>query len=97
MPADSETALGLDIMNDEFDYSSTSNYEMMLTDVPEDQKMAIKEHIESIDGVDSVDYDSSDNYNRDRYTRYKIYVDAAADSETADRVYNTIHDEYAAQ
>ena len=69
----------------------------MLTDVPEDQKMAIKEHIESIDGVDSVDYDSSDNYNRDRYTRYKIYVDAAADSETADRVYSTIHDEYAAQ
>lgn len=97
MPADSETALGLDIMNDEFDYSSTSNYEMMLTDVPEDQKMAIKEHIESIDGVDSVDYDSSDNYNRDRYTRYKIYVGAAADSKTADRVYNTIHDEYAAQ
>ena len=94
MPADSETTLGLNIMNDEFNYDSTSAYEMMLTDVPDDEKMQIKEHIESIEGVKSVDYDASDTYNRDKYTRYKINVDAPADSKVADRVYNTIHDEY---
>ena len=94
MPSDSETTLGLNIMNDEFNYNSTSAYEMMLTDVPDDEKMKIKSDIESIEGVASVDYDESDTYNRDRYTRYKITVDAPADSETADRVYNTIHDEY---
>ena len=94
MPSDSETTLGLNIMNDEFSYNSTSAYEMMLTDVPDDEKMKIKSDIESIEGVASVDYDESDTYNRDQYTRYKITVDAPADSETADRVYNTIHDEY---
>ena len=94
MPADSETSHGLAIMDDEFDYSATSNYEMMLTDVPADEKMAIKEYIEVIDGVDSVDYDASDKYNRGQYTRYIINIGAPADSETAARVYSTVHDEY---
>ena len=94
MPADSETTLGLNIMNDEFNYDSTSSYEMMLTDVPENEKIEIKNQIETIEGVKSVDYDSSDNYNRDNYTRFVINVDAPADSETAERVYDTIHDEY---
>ena len=94
MPAGSETSLGLGIMNDEFNYDSTSSYEMMLTDVPEDEKIKIKEDIESIEGVGSVDYDNSDTYNRDQYTRYKINIDAPADSDTANRVYNTIHNNY---
>ena len=94
MPAESETSIGLGIMNDEFNYDSTSSYEMMLTDVPEDEKIKIKEEIESIEGVGSVDYDSSDTYNRDQYTRYKISIDAPADSDIANRVYNTIHNNY---
>jgi len=94
MPADSETSRGLAIMNEEFNYSDTSSYEMMLTDVPDEEKLAIKNHIESIDGVSYVDYDESDNYNRDQYTRYVINIDAPADSETADRVYHEIHDKY---
>lgn len=94
MPAESETSLGLGIMNDEFNYDSTSSYEMMLTDVPEDEKIKIKEDIESIEGVGSVDYNNSDTYNRDQYTRYKINIDAPADSDIANRVYNTIHNNY---
>ena len=94
MPANSETSLGLEIMNDEFNYDSTSSYEMMLTDVPEDEKTKIKEDIESIEGVGSVDYDSSDTYNRNQYTRYKININAPADSDTANRVYNTVHNNY---
>ena len=94
MPADSETTLGLNIMNDEFSYDATSSYEMMLTDVPANEKAQIKEHIESIEGVKSVDYDDSDTYNRDKYTRYIINVNAPADSELANQAYNTIHNEY---
>lgn len=94
MPADSETAKGLEIMNDEFNYSDTSSYEMMLTDVPDEKKLEIKKDIESIDGVSYVDYDESDNYNRGQYTLYKININAAADSETADRVYHAIHNKY---
>lgn len=94
MPSDSETSLGLEIMNEEFDYNGTSSYEMMLVDVPEDQKMEIKKNIESISGVDSVDYDESENYNKDNYTRYRINVRGAADSELANKTYHEIHDKY---
>ncbi len=97
MPADSETSLGLNIMNDEFHYNDTAEYEMMLTDVPEDQKMAIKEDIEKVENVKSVDYDESDNYNRDQYTRYKITIDAPADSEECSKAYHAIHDKYKEQ
>ena len=94
MPADSETSMALDIMNDEFDYDQTSSYEMMLTNVPEEEKFKIKDFIASVEGVSSVDYDQSDKYNRGNYTRYTINVDAPADSETANRAYHVIHDEY---
>lgn len=97
MPADSETSLGLNIMNDEFHYNDTAEYEMMLTDVPADQKMAIKEDIEKVENVKSVDYDESDNYNRDQYTRYKITIDAPADSEECSKAYRAIHDKYKEQ
>ncbi|MCQ2571254.1 MAG: MMPL family transporter [Candidatus Saccharibacteria bacterium] len=97
MPADSETSRGLAIMNDEFDYSATSSYEMMLADVSAEEKQAIKEYIESIDGVKSVDYDETEEYNRDQYTRYMITINDAADSKTAERVYSEIHDKYVAQ
>ncbi len=95
MPDNSETSLGLEIMNEEFDYSATSSYQMMLTDVPAEKKENIKSEIEAVEGVRSVDYDTSDKYNRDQYTRYIINVDAPADSEVANRVYQTVHDKYA--
>ncbi|MBQ3470189.1 MMPL family transporter [Candidatus Saccharibacteria bacterium] len=94
MPADSETSLGLEIMNDEFDYDSTSSYEMMLTDVPVEEKFEIKNYIESLEGIKSVDYDDTDNYNRDAYTRYKITINAPADSEITAHLYETIHEKY---
>lgn len=94
MPVDSETSMALDIMNDEFDYDQTSSYEMMLTNVPEDEKTNIKDFIASVDGVSSVEYGEGDKYNRGEYTRYIINVDAPADSETANNVYNTIHNKY---
>ena len=94
MPADSETSLGLQIMNDEFDYNATSNYEIMLTNVPEDQKMAIKAEIEQVEGIKSVDYKNTDEYNRDQYTRYKITVDAPADSELCAKAFKEINEKY---
>ena len=97
MPENSETSQGMAIMNDEFDYSATSSYEMMLKDVPASEKWTIKSNIESISNVSSVDYDDSDTYNRDPYTRYKINISVPADSPEAATTYDTIHDEYAAK
>lgn len=94
MPADSETSQGLQIMDDEFDYSATSSYEIMLKGVPAEEKFQIKEEIEKVEGVKSVDYDDTDEYNRDDFTRYKINVDAPADSETAGKVYKEVQSAY---
>ena len=47
MPADSETTLGLAIMDDEFDYSSTSSWQIMFKDLKEGQVDEIKTHIEN--------------------------------------------------
>ena len=97
MPADSETSKGLAIMDDEFDYSATSSYEMMLTDVPDNKKNEIKKDVESVEGVESVEYDNSDEFNQGRYTRYRININAPADSDVADKAYHAIHDKYAAE
>ena len=69
MPVDSETSMALNIMNDEFDYDQTSSYEMMLTNVPEEEKTNIKDFIASVEGVSSVEYEAGDKYNRGEYTR----------------------------
>ncbi|MBR6810851.1 MMPL family transporter [Candidatus Saccharibacteria bacterium] len=97
MPVDSETSMALDIMNEEFDYDQTSSYQIMLDDVPAEEKTKIKEEIEAIDGVGSVDYNDSEEYNRDNHTRYAINIDAPADSETANRVYQEIKNKYKEQ
>ena len=94
MPADSETALGLEIMNDEFDYDKTSSYKMMLKDVPDSEKASIKADIESVEGVDIVDWEDTEEYNRDGYTLYHIHIGAPADSEAANNAYQEIHRKY---
>ena len=96
MPADSETSKGLAIMDDEFDYSATSSYEMMLTDVPEEERENIKDYIASIEGVKKVEFENTDDFVRGEYTRYKITIDAPADSETANKAYHAISDKYRA-
>ena len=44
MPESSETAQGLDIMKEEFDYGSTSAWQIMLEDIDETKEDAIKEY-----------------------------------------------------
>jgi len=94
MPADSETRLGLDIMNDEFDYDATSSYELMLKGVQQEKRAEIKAEIEQVEGVKSVSYNETDEYNRGEYVRYKISIDAPADSELCAKAFKEIHDKY---
>ena len=95
MPANSETSVGLNIMKDEFDYGSTSSWQMMFEDLSEDERTEAKTYIENMDHIKSVAHDDlSDAYMREynghNYSLYDITLDASADSEIANKTFKEI-------
>ena len=94
LPNTSETRIGMDIMENEFSETETSTLNLMFENLVEDEKPEIKNYLETIDGVEEVDYDNSENYNKDIYTLYCITVDDKSDSQTATDVYNKITEKY---
>ena len=63
LPDTSETRIGMDIMEEEFSETETSTLNLMFENLQNDEKQAIKSEIEAINGVESVDYDETENYN----------------------------------
>ncbi len=94
LPDTSSTRIGMNIMEEEFSGTETSTLNLMFENLPDEEKMEIKSYLENIDGVESVDYDHSDNYNKDKYTLYVITVDDTSDSQKATDVYNQITEKY---
>ena len=96
MPESSETTRGKKVMDDEFGDVATSNYTIMFENLDDSEKSSMKEYFESVDGVDKVSYDDSEEYNREidgvKYTLYSIDVEGEADNSVAAKVYNEIHD-----
>ena len=88
LPDTSETRIGMDIMEKEFSGTETSTLNLMFKDLPDKEKTEVKENLEKIKGVESVDYDETEKYNKKNYTLYVITVDDKEDSELAKNVYN---------
>lgn len=97
MPESSETSQGLNIMKDEFDYGSTSTWQMMFENLDDGEKKNVREYIESVENVKSVTHDETEAYNREKdgtdYSLFEIVLDKPADSEEANKAYNTIYNE----
>ena len=94
LPSTSETRIGMDIMEEEFVGTETSSLNIMFKGLNEQEKTEICEWIENYEGVDSVDYDETEEYNKDDYTLYVINVDDDDESETASNVYNAVTEQY---
>ena len=94
LPSTSETRIGMDIMEEEFAGTETSTLNLMFQDLPDEEKQEIKSDLEIIDGIESVDYDDTENYNKDNYTLYVITVDDESDSKLAADVYNQVTEKY---
>lgn len=94
LPSTSETRIGMDIMEKEFKEIKSSSLDVMFEDLQDDKKTEIYNELKQIEGVDSVDYDSTENYNKDNYTLYVINVDDTEDSEIASNVYKEIKEHY---
>ena len=94
LPSTSETRIGMDIMEKEFKEIKSSSLNLMFENLQEDKKMEVYDELTQINGVSSVDYDETENYNKDNYTLYVINVDDVEDSKVASDVYKEIKENY---
>lgn len=94
LPSTSETRIGMDIMEEKFKEIKSSSLNLMFEDLPEDKKTEIYDELTKIKGVDSVDYDNTEDYNKENYTLYVINVDDTEDSKLASDVYKEITKKY---
>ena len=94
LPNTSETKIGKDIMDQEFEEQKSSTLNVMFKDLSEEEKQTNLEELKKIEGVSSVDYDDTDRYNNGEYTLYVIHVDDYDHSTTAENVYHAVKDHY---
>ncbi len=94
LPDTSETRIGMDIMEEEFSETESSTLNLMFENLPNEEKLNIKNELEKIDGIESIDYDDTEKYNKDNYTLYVITVDGESDSKEAANIYNEITEKY---
>lgn len=94
LPSNSETRIGMNIMEERFKEIKSSSLNIMFKGISEEEKNEILEYLNNTDGVSSVDYNTTEDYNKDDYTLYVINVDDVDDSEMASRVYDNIKEHY---
>lgn len=90
LPETSEIKIGKDIMDEEFIEQDSSVLNVMFKGLSDTEKEDTLKKLESINGVSSVLYENTDEYNRDKYTLYVLNVDDYDHSKTAENVYNEV-------
>ena len=94
LPKTSETKIGKDIMDEEFPEEDSSVLNVMFKGLSDRQKADTLKKLKNIDGVSSVDYENTEEYNKDKYTLYVLNVDDYNHSKTATNVYNYVKDNF---
>lgn len=94
LPTTSETRKGLDIMENEFKELDTSTFNIMIKGLESNKKSEVYDYIKDVEGVNSVEYDETEKYNKDDYTLYGVNISDKADSETATKVFSDITEKY---
>lgn len=96
LPDDSSMKLGMDIMEEEFPDTETSNtIRVMFKDLTEDQKAGVQEQLEQMQYVDSVDYDA-ETCNKDGYTLFTVNTVYDYGSEEEQSIETVIADGFSA-
>lgn len=94
LPENSETKIGMNIMNDKFDEIKQSQLYIMFKDLSKDEKIKMKEELSNIKNVSSVDYDDTDKYNNEEYSLYIINIDDYSNSKTSKELYEYVKETY---
>ena len=91
LPDDTETRQGLTVMNDNFvTYGSAR---VMLSNVSYEKAMSLKEQLEDIDGVTSIDFDNSKDSFNNGSALFSVTFDGEVDDEISKSAMNEIKDE----
>ena len=91
LPASSETKVGNDIMNKEFEPIKSSTLYVMFENL-EDSNKVLKQ-IENIDNISSVNHEYK-KYKNNNYDLYTITVDDTSDSNVSSLVYKEINKQF---
>ena len=94
LPKSSETKIGKDIMDNKFPEQKSATLNLMFEGLNKKEKEITLKKLEKVDGVSSVLYDSSKDYNKGKYTLYVLNVDDYAKSKTSEKVYNYVKDNF---
>lgn len=94
LPENSESKIGMNIMNDNFDKVKQSQLYIMFKDLSKEEKTKMKEELSNIKNVSSVDYDDTDKYNNEEYSLYIINVDDYSNSKTSKELYEYVKETY---
>ena len=91
LPDDTETRQGLTVMNDNFvTYGSAR---VMVSNVSYEKAMSLKEQIEDIDGVTSIDFDNSKDSFNNGSALFSVTFDGEVDDEISKSAMNEIKEE----
>ena len=91
LPDDTETRQGLTVMNDNFvTYGSAR---VMVSNVSYEKAMPLKEQLEDIDGVTSIDFDNSKDYFNNGSALFSVTFDGEVDDEISKSAMNEIKEE----
>ncbi|MDO4996218.1 MAG: MMPL family transporter [Bacilli bacterium] len=93
LPKSSETRIGMDIMNNQFEEEKSSNLLVMFHNISGHEEEILNE-LSRIKGVNSVEYDNTKDYNKDGYTLYNLNVKDYSKSKTSKYVYDTVLEKY---
>lgn len=95
LPNTSETRIGKDKMDKEFsEAEKSSSFEIMFKGLTEEKKEEILEELTKIEGIDKIDYDNTEKYNKDNCTLYIINIKDEKESELSAQIYNEIKEKY---
>lgn len=95
LPSDSETRIGMDIMEREFSsQNNSSSLNIMFKNLDGDEIDSILNYLKGLEGVASVNYDNSDSYNKKEYTLFVLNVNEPSDSKIAKDIFDNIADNY---
>lgn len=94
LPESSETRQGMDIMEENFDEIKSSSLYVMFKDIDEGEIETILKSLKETEGVSSVKYDETEEYNKDNNTLFILNVDDTSSSKTAKELYNSLKESY---
>lgn len=88
LPEETETRQGLTLMNEEFVTYGSGTY--MVTNITFEDAEKLADSLEEIEGVSSVDFDSSEDSYKNTYAKFSITFDGTADDEISIRAANDV-------